>query len=285
MILYYAVGGGHGHLTRGRRVLRALGLEKHATFVTASPYANDTRVTGGIPAIRIPPHLEYAKDEHRAWLRDLIRERRAERLIADAFPAGIQGELSGLEIPMDHVARILRWDAYRRIVPDEFPHFETTWRVEELSPDHAQFLGSTVPLELTLEPLEPVESNDPYWLIVHSGPEEEVRELIAHAAEMKGLTPNPPARILVASRCAVALPPGFAPTDIFPAARLSPNAQRILSAAGFNVMLETEPWREKHEVVPFARQFDDQYLRAARRPRRRGVTPSFRHFGENDKST
>ncbi|HEX6642783.1 MAG TPA: hypothetical protein VF215_16820, partial [Thermoanaerobaculia bacterium] len=146
MILYYAVGGGLGHLTRGRRVLRALGLEKHATFVTASPYANDARVTGGIPTIRIPPHLEYAKDLHRAWLRDLIRERRAERLIADAFPAGIQGELSGLEIPMDHVARILRWHAYRRIVRDELPHFETTWRVEALSPDHAQFLGSTVPL-------------------------------------------------------------------------------------------------------------------------------------------
>jgi predicted glycosyltransferase len=265
MILYYAVGGGLGHLTRGRRVLQALGLEKNATFVTASPYANDTRVTGGIPTIRIPPHLEHAKAEHRAWLRDLIRERDAERLIADAFPAGIQGELSGLEIPMDHVARILRWDAYRRVVPDELPHFETTWRVEALSPDHEQFLGDMTALTLTLEPLEPAESDDPYWLIVHSGPEEEVRELIAHAAQMKGLTPNPPARILVASRCAVALPHGFEATDIFPAARLFARAGRILSAAGFNVMLETEPWRSKHEVVPFARQFDDQFLRASRR--------------------
>src|SRR5690349_17097574 len=101
MILYYAVGGGLGHLTRGRRVLRALGLEHDAAFVTASPYAGDVSVTGGIPVIFIPTHLEHAPEEHRLWLRELVRDRRPERLIADAFPAGIQGELCGVDVPMD----------------------------------------------------------------------------------------------------------------------------------------------------------------------------------------
>ncbi len=53
--------------------------------------------------------------------------------------------------------------------------------------------------------------------------------------------------------------------ELYPAAQLFPAASRIISAAGFNVMLETEAWRAKHDVVPFARKFDDQYRRAARR--------------------
>lgn len=269
MILYYAVGGGLGHLTRGRRVLQALGLEQHAAFVTASPYARDARVTGGIPVIEVPAHLEHSPREHRAWLRSL----KAERLIADAFPGGIQGELSGLDLPMDHVARILRWEEYRRVVPDALPRFGCTWVVEELAPDHDAVVRAqsarVVPLALPAERWDE-SAREPYWLIVHSGPEEEVQELIAYASALRELAPPPPMRILVATRCSeVPLPPNFATTDAFPAARLYANATRIISAAGFNVMLETERWCDKHEVVPFPRRFDDQSLRAARRRERR----------------
>jgi hypothetical protein len=271
MILYYAVGGGLGHLTRGRRVIQALGLD--AVFVTASEYARDTRVTGGIPVIEVPAHLEHAPHEHREWLRTL----NAERIIADAFPGGIQGELSGLDVPMDYVARILRWDEYRRVVPDELPRFETTWVVEELASLHvesARVAALTLPLEVFAEP-----ARSPFWLVVHSGPAEEVQELVAYAAALRALADAPPPPVLVASRCSsLALPLGFAATDVFPAARLFAGATRIISAAGFNVMLETEPWRDKHDVVPFPRQFDDQYLRAQRRrstgPRSAGVSPA-----------
>ena len=116
MILYYALGGGLGHLTRGRRVLEALGLTKDAAFVTASPYASDARVTGGIPVIS-----EIARD--------------AERMIVDAFPCGIQGELSDVDMPMDLVARRVKWSEYRREVPSPLPRFDTVWCVEELEPE------------------------------------------------------------------------------------------------------------------------------------------------------
>jgi hypothetical protein len=268
MILYYAAGGGLGHLTRGRRVLEALGLAGAAVLVTTSPHAHDARVTGGIPVIDIPPHLEHAPAEHRAWLRALIAEHHPARLIADAFPAGIQGELSGLGVAMDHVARLVRWDEYRRAVPDELPHFETTWLVEELTPDHDAFIRAhsdrTVPLDLTPSFADHPSADD-YWLIVHSGPADEVQELIAYTAALRDLAEQPPARILVASRCDVALPAGFEATTEYPAARLFPSAARIISAAGFNTMLETAPYRAKHDVVPFSRRFDDQFLRAARR--------------------
>ncbi|HEV7243239.1 MAG TPA: hypothetical protein VGQ36_28700 [Thermoanaerobaculia bacterium] len=271
MILYYALGGGLGHLTRGRRVLELLGLAGDAAIVTASPYARDERVTGGIPTVEVPPHLEHAVDEHRGWMRALD----AERLIVDTFPGGIQGELCGLEVPMDLVARLLRWDEYRRAVPDELPSFGTTWIVEELAPDHDAFVransGRVVSLvgarafsprfERAVSPL-PVHN---FWLIVHSGPEDEVRELIAFTSELRALANNAPDRILVATRCDTPLPSGFERIDIYPASALYARAERIISAAGFNVMLETEPWSHKHEVVPFARKFDDQFLRAARR--------------------
>ncbi|MGZ8864029.1 MAG: hypothetical protein ACXW5J_27995, partial [Thermoanaerobaculia bacterium] len=126
MILYYALGGGLGHLTRGRRVLETLGLD--ASLVTASPYASDPRVTGGFPVIRVPADLERDVEAHRSWLRNLA----CERLIVDTFPCGIQGELSGLDVPMDLVARRLRWNEYRRAVPAPLPRFETVWCVEEL---------------------------------------------------------------------------------------------------------------------------------------------------------
>ncbi len=234
MIVYYAPGGGLGHLTRGLRVLAKLRLD--ATIVTTSPHAE--RVCDSF--IRVPGHLENDRESHREWLRDLG----ATRLIADAFPGGIHGELCGLDIPIDYVARLLRWDAYRAAVPFALPQIETTYVVEELT--HAPF-GKVVPLDLSLPFVEEVEE-EPYWLIVHSGPEEEVRELVAYAREL-----GAPKELIVA--------------DTVPAVPLYPAAAKIITAAGFNVMLETEQWRAKHVAVPFARRFDDQFVRAARRKR------------------
>jgi hypothetical protein len=98
-----------------------------------------------------------------------------------------------------------------------------------------------------------------FSLIVHSGPEEEVRELVAYARELTT------GRVLVATRCDLTLPNGFERIDAYPVTHLFSHATRIISAAGFNVMLETEPYRDKHHVVPFARRFDDQFARAAQR--------------------
>jgi hypothetical protein len=266
MILYYALGSGLGHLTRGRRVLEALGLAANATFVTASPYADDLRVTGGIPVIVVPQHLERDRVAHHAWLRDVARG--AERLIVDTFPCGIQGEVCGLDVAMDLVARLLRWNEYRRAVPDDMPEFDTVWRIEELTPEHEAALSahakSVVPLNLGASSTPAAETGN-YWVVVHSGPASEVHELVEYADELRAVAVNPPERILVASPCPVPLPCGFVSRDVYPAAQLFPGAARIISAAGFNVMLETEPWRAKHVVLPFARKFDDQYRRAARR--------------------
>jgi len=259
MIVYYAIGGGLGHLTRARRMLETLRID--ATIVTASPYAH---LTGAYPVLEVPADLEHHVDAHRAWIHALG----AERLIADTFPGGIQGELCGLEMPMDYVARLLRWDEYRRAVPHDLPSFDTTWILEELEPEHDAFVRSNsnqvAKWTACVPQAGPAAPSPPYWLIVHSGPEHEVLELVSYTRELLALTEKPD-RILVATRCDVALPEGFEHVDAYPAAHLFASATRIISAAGFNVMLETEAFREKHDVLPFARRFDDQYRRAARR--------------------
>ncbi|MFP5247444.1 MAG: hypothetical protein ACLGH0_12185 [Thermoanaerobaculia bacterium] len=248
MILYYAMGGGLGHLTRGRRVLERLGIE--AAFVTASPYARDPRVTGGFPVIEVPAQLEHDADAHRAWIRSL----KAERILVDSFPGGIQGELCGIDdVPMDYVARLLKWSEYRKAVPGKLPQFETTYVVEELTHEVS---GKTVPLNLAewRDGLSARPKGDDDGLrarrsiVIHSGPDKEVNELLAYAEDLGYRDPT------VITRC-----------ETYPATSLFENASHIISAAGFNVMLETEPFRHKHSVLPFPRRFDDQYTRAARR--------------------
>lgn len=275
MILYYAIGGGLGHLSRARRVLDALRITD-AAIVTASPYADDSRVRGAVPVFRIPAKLERDPDEHARFLRRLLRETRAERLIADTFPVGIHGELADLDVPIDLVARLLRWNVYREAVPQALPPIETAYAVEELTADHETALrarsGRFVPLDLTPERVEERE-DEGYWLVVHSGPEEEVRELIDWMGELRRLAEVRPSRVVVASQC---VPPSdFERVDVYPASALFPAASRIVSAAGFNVILETEQWAHKHDVLPFARKFDDQFLRASRRRARlRDLTTS-----------
>lgn len=233
MIAYYALGGGLGHATRARRVLDALGLDDAVIVASAKP---DARVTGRYPVV------------------DSLASLRPERIIVDAFPLGLFGELAGIDVPLDYVARLLRWDEYRRRVPHALPRFGTMYVVEEVT--HSVPCERVV--ELTLDVDAPAESLPfPHWLVVHSGPEEEVRELITYAEDLQRIE-NDDTRIVVVSPCAGGM-------DVIPACGLFAGANRIISAAGFNVMLETEPYRDKHHVVPMPRRFDDQFARAARR--------------------
>lgn len=230
MIVYYAPGGGLGHLTRAVRVLDALGLD--AVIVTTSSFDI------GRDVVRVPLSLEGDVTRHRDFLRDLG----ATRILADTFPAGIQGELSGLDVRIDYVARLLRWRVYREAVPCALPPIDTMYVVEELT--HHVDAREVVHLDLT-PPDVPEVPPEHYTLVVHSGPAEEVEELIAYAHDRGA--PD----VLVA--------------NVYPARHLYPAAARIVTAAGFNTMLETRQWAHKHDVVPFPRRFDDQFLRAARR--------------------
>jgi hypothetical protein len=251
VIVYYAIGGGLGHLVRARAALHTLGVSD-AVLVTASPFAKDARVTGEVPVIDVPVSLDGDRVRLRRWFADVVAAERPERVIVDAFPAGVLGELPELDVPLDHIARLLRWPKYARRLDGALPPIETTFVLEPLHPDHRAALeGASDRLEplLLFDPPAPVRDDAAgAALVVHAGPDHEVEALVALAR-----TTSHPVRVAR---------PGGPDLDVRPASALFPSAAAIVTAAGFNAMRQAAPFRDRHVFVPFPRPLDDQFARA-----------------------
>jgi hypothetical protein len=253
MIACYVQGGGLGHLTRIRAYLHTCHPGETATILTTSPFTADPRVLG----------------PHRLLPADALPTLRPSALVVDAFPAGIEGELSASSIPPQtrtvHLARLLRWDAYRSMLAAEPLHYDQTWMLEELLPAHRAYFPGAAPLTLTDPPCPPsrgvVEGS---WLIVHSGPSPEIQELIGYARDCAAAEGVHPRLILVSTGRPPDLPVDVSHVDAYPAWPLFAAAGRVVTAAGFNAVRQMAPWRSKHLMLPFPRRWDDQYIRAAR---------------------
>ncbi|MFD0691808.1 hypothetical protein [Actinomadura fibrosa] len=257
MILCYARGDGLGHLTRLRAVLHTLGRDGEVAVVTGSPFAADPRVADGW----------LVRDD----LSRALAELEPDELIVDAFPAGLKGELGALPaVPsgtrVTHLARLLRWDAYRPLLSAVRPRFDRTFVLEPLDPAHEAYLRAVsdevAPLALTDPPSEPLDAEG--WIIVHGGPDAEIRELVAYAADMAAAERARPPMTLVAPRRPDGLPAGIAHLDAYPACPPGSRVERIVTAAGFNSVRQYGPWRDLHRMLPFPRSLDDQFARARR---------------------
>jgi hypothetical protein len=284
MTVYYAMGGGLGHLVRARAIAHTLKLDPAMTVLTSSTYADDPRVSGPMLVRRVPSALERSPQDCRAWMESTLKALRPDTVIIDAFPNGIVGELIGAALPpgtaLHHVARLVRADALPAVFRPGGPAFDISYCVEELAAEHlallrtrSQRLQVLAVQDPSADDLSPTHRtilarHRAFWLVVHSGPAAEVEELIRFAADLRAmeaddvdlfaLTRSPVEGIASRTYC----------YDVFPASPLFPSARRIVSAAGFNVMRQTEPWRDRHLVHPLPRPYDDQYRRAARRAHR-----------------
>jgi hypothetical protein len=268
MRLYYALGGGLGHLTRAQAVLRALRCEGEAAILTASPFARDPRVTGGLPIVQVPRRFRHDRGGLGRWIAATIAALAPDQLIVDSFPGGILGELCELDLPPAvHVARRLRWDVYKRRLAEALPRFEQTLMVEPLAADHGRRLRATsaaiAPLELPrITESEPL-LDLPHWLVVHSGPDHETVELARYASELQALERSTAPILVISPARPSRLPPRAQWRDLYPAARHFRHAERIVTAAGFNAIHETAAVRDRHRCLPFERKLDDQFGRAA----------------------
>lgn len=262
MIVCYAQGGGLGHLTRIRAYLHTMHADEPATVLTTSPFAADPRVLG--------PHRLMPLT---GPLGAVLHELRPDTLVVDAFPGGINGELCAAAVPPGtrtvHLARLLRWDAYRQMLPPDELRFTHTWTVEEIDGEHRAHLEriseTVAPLELSDPPAEAgLDLAAGTWLISHAGPAAEIHELISYARECAILEGRRPRLVLTAPSRPADLPADVRHIDPYPAWPLFARAERIVSAAGFNVVRQTSPWRARHRMLPFPRRWDDQFTRAAR---------------------
>lgn len=272
MLLYYALGGGLGHLVRARAFLHTLGLEE-ATLFTSSSFADDPRVTGGLPVVRVPETLDGDRAGLRTLLEETLAETRATRLVVDAFPAGLLGELTGWAPPpglaLWHVARLLRRDRCPVDASPRLPRIDVTLVVEPLHAGHRRALESA---SASIRPCDLVDPPSPppapiegrHVLVVHSGPDEETLDLVACARELAAADRRGARVVLASPARPAALPDELEWRDTFPATGLFSAADRIVAAAGFNAVRQTEPFRDRRFLVPYPRRFDDQFARASR---------------------
>jgi hypothetical protein len=269
------MGGGLGHVHRARAVLAALAPATPRAIFTAS------RLASGDDLIHVPRRLAGSPPAFAEWLRAELRSLAPSAIVVDAFPLGIIGEFADRrlfpDVPLYHVARLLRWNAYAGAFPGTPPRYTAAYAVEPLTPPHEAFLrahcarfeGMNLPVgnedALCGDPLAQWRSPDrPLWLLVHSGPKAEVRALREFARRRARAERVEPRFVLVSPSMK------DAGTDMarlaqVPACGLFPFADRVVTACGFNSMREAEPYGRRHLFMPFARRFDDQRLRAARR--------------------
>jgi hypothetical protein len=274
-ILYSAPGAGLGHLTRACAVslqLRKEGIS--ARIVTNSLFAEGLRRL-------LPCDIDFIPS-HR-WARDIpdyaeAEAVRPELVVTDTFPWGLRGEWRNCEkkgLRFATVARRLNLKRYLDAASLEWEpssaHIKRVIAAEPLARDHMQLLRRSG-AELKALPGRirfPAESfpadepqslsglflNDRVWLVVHAGPEEEIRTLVecarrdmerAGGGVLAAILPDPAHRL----DCSV--------FECFPASALYGKAFRVVTGAGYGSLADMAPWREKHICVPFPRRYDDQ---------------------------
>lgn len=283
VIVYYALGGGLGHLTCARAVLYSLACESSAVILSSSPFVASLGVAEGIRIQNVPAALAYDRQAYRLWLVRWLAELQPAALYLDAFPAGIIGEFCDFpeihHMPIHYVARRLRWQAYRPQLYGKLPTFHTTFCLEPLEAAHQEFIDACSRCIASLALVDPPGRLAPsehamvtrvaaltegFWLLVHAGKAEEVHDLVTYAAELRHYAGSRAPLVVAAPTLHLShLPPYAQSLGLFPAWALLPLAERVVSGCGFNIMRQMLPFRHKHCYLPFPRRFDDQYWRAA----------------------
>jgi hypothetical protein len=283
-IAVYAMGGGLGHLTRVRAALHTLGREDEEVSVLAeSPFAADDRLTEGWTVVTPPAevHLESGGADHDAlvtWLRTALDAIAPDELWLDAFPAGLFGEVDRGMLPAGvrtmHLARLLHWERYAAAMPTAPVHFDQTYLVEDVQPEHRRSLEALSTSIESLTLIDPPATMDllaaaamealrpPRWLVAHAGSRDEVVELLGYAQDLasaEGITPS----LAVASPHTVV---GVTNIDALPVWPLFSLADRVITGAGFNTMRQAAALElgDRHRFLPLPRRYDDQFERAKR---------------------
>ncbi|MDH5326981.1 MAG: hypothetical protein OEZ68_14425 [Gammaproteobacteria bacterium] len=288
MLLYYALGGGYGHITRAMSVIHTLGIKEEVLLLTSLEHTLEDTPFKILPSNVIPldcPHYDFSqKLKLQAFIQDIIEHHDVSQAFVDTFPMGIFGELDFLQehIPLTHIARILKWQNYTKYITATQHRFQTTYVIETLHSDHLHWLNRhsdhVFPLPLThmkyshekvAQALSQALRREisESWLVVHSGPRHEIHELLLFVKEVQEIENARPPIVLICPG-EYETTPELAKLDIsqcnlYPAYPLFPLAKRIFTGCGFNVMSELKTCSKKHHFIPFDRVFDDQHFRAA----------------------
>jgi hypothetical protein len=273
MKLFYIIGGGLGHLTRFSSFLRTMQIDEPVTLIASSPFARDKRVVSDKHKVLIPPFRSArSKEDLIIWLQEIIDSLKPESIYIDAFPAGILGELTQVFFPSGAkvflLARLIKWPVYLERIPVFNKKFEKVFLFEELPEEYADFLEANSKnlqeMQLALPRAEMAAEYDSAekWLLIHSGPDSELKSLLKIVEEDLEKEKNKP-RVLVVypGKKPDFVPEQYEYVNLYPAYGLFKAAARVYSGAGFNMVDQMRDMRNKHYVMPFERILDDQFER------------------------
>lgn len=270
MILYYALGGGVGHIMRAARIARYYQLETSFQILTNSACASN--LFPGCNILKLPDACIQNPQAISNHLQELLKQQSYQSFWVDTFPFGLFGELDISALtklaPCHYVARYVKWPEYAGKLKTE-GQFAEAHIVDFLHRDQQTFIhhraNEVHNVVLDNSSTIPVKNAGNYpgaWLILHSGNQEELDELVSYAldiAERENCQP----KLIVASQHRPTSPVDTLISSIPHAVNLD-SVARVISACGYNTMLELAPYRHKHHFMPFPRRYDDQFLRAAR---------------------
>ena len=274
--LYYCFGGGLGHFTRF--IAWCHTTDEKPLLLTNCPAATDSRLLPAGVECLMPEKSVINRNGLREWLKKTVLEQRPARLIIDAFPGGIFGELCDLpeldSIECVYLARILQLEKYlQRTGQLKLPQPGSILELEELKPEHQSFnrqLCSKISKIELIDPparvAEQIARQLPaeFSLILHSGPDNEVEELCRYAVETSEIRGSETPFVVVSSGARPASCPSTAlHFNLWPADWLIKRATAVFSGAGFNIIRQMKGSEKPHCVMPFNRALDDQFFRLA----------------------
>ncbi len=268
MILYYALGGGLGHIARSFALIEHAPrpIRSRIRILVSSSAAPAAEPGFPCPVDRVPDGAMSHTGRYKNFLVDYFGKHRFRCIVMDTFPFGLLSEMKYVmpRLPRILVARYLRWNAYLDMCGgiNDAVWPEGAVIIEEQDSMYSDALRNNCFLAMARWPVSPARpreispsSGKTACCIVHSGPKDEIDQLT-------GL-----ARRVMAEKRIPGLPRVLTPDDgIFPAERHLSGFSDIVTGAGYASCASAALLKGKirYHLHPFHRRFDDQSLRLER---------------------
>ncbi len=268
MILYYALGGGLGHIARSLALIAQApeALRGRIRLLVSSRSAEAARPVCPCPMDIVPDEAMATHQLYSKFLARYLGSHRFSCMILDTFPFGLLGELADKapELPRFMVGRYLRWNVYRKrggeLSAAVWPRFSII--IEEQDEEymaeisrHSLIAHCNAPISLARQENVSVSEGGSSWCVVHSGTEEELNKLLILAGSLmsaRGIAGNPKV-----------VTPG---QGVFPIEQNLSGYSDIVSGAGYASCAASKilEGRVRYHLQSFPRRYDDQELRINR---------------------
>lgn len=268
MILYYALGGGLGHIARSFSLIEKAPerLQPAIRLLVSSKSAAAALPHAPCPMDTVPARAMSDGSLYEQFLAVYLNRHNFSCMIMDTFPFGLLGEFKNIapDLPRVLVSRYLRWDAYRErcgvlngaLWPQVALMIEQQEEAYlEIMECNTRVIEAPWPISLVRPEEVTAQMDKPACCLVHSGSREEMILLMETAHQITaGLEP-------------AGTPDIFTPEKgLFPLERHLSRYSDIVTGAGYAACSGAAilKGRMRYHLHPFPRRFDNQKLRLKR---------------------